>query len=108
MAKGRATKVDKQVRIAQLVRLISNGAVTSELLEFARREWEVSKSQAHAYIAEAREVIIADINQDRHVVVAEMMAVCRTVIKKGMQGGNYNAVLGAINSIRGMGGLDIQ
>ena len=105
---NRATKVDKQLRIAKLIRLISNGAVTSELVEYMRREEGVSKSQAHKYIAEAREVLIADINQDRAVVVAEMMAVCRTVIKNGMKGGNLNAVLGAVNSIRGMGGLDIQ
>ena len=108
MTKHRATKVDKQIRIAQLIRLISDGAVTSELVQFAAREWGVGRRQADTYIAEAREVLISDINQDRHIVVAEMMAVCRNVIKKGMQGGNYNAVLGAVNAVRGMGGLDAQ
>lgn len=109
MAEKRATKVEKQVRIAKLIRLISNGAVTSELVEFMRREEGVSKSMAHRYIAEAREVLIADINQDRHVVVAEMMAVLRTVIKKGLQKGeNLNVVVGAVNSIARMGGLDIN
>ena len=108
MTKHRATKVDKQIRIAQLIRLISNGAVTSELVQFAAREWGVGRRQADTYIAEPREVLISDINQDRHIVVAEMMAVCRNVIKKGMQGGNYNAVLGAVNAVRGMGGLDAQ
>ena len=101
----RCTKVDKAQRIAQLVRLISNGAVTSEMLRYAADQWDLSTRQAESYIAEAREIIINDINLDRKVVVAEMMAVCKTIIKKGMQGGNYNAVLGAINSIDRMGGL---
>ena len=101
----RCTKVDKAQRIAQLVRLISNGAVTSELVQFASTHWQVSRRQADNYIAEARKIIINDINLDRKVVAAEMMAVCRNIIKKGMQGGNFNAVLGAINSIDRMGGL---
>ena len=101
----RCTKVDKAQRIAQLVRLISNGAVTSELVQFASTQWQVSRRQADNYIAEAREIIINDINFDRKTVVAEMMAVCRTIIKKGMQSGHYNAVLGAINAIDRMGAL---
>jgi hypothetical protein len=106
MATHRATKVDKAQRIAQIVRLISNGAVTSELVRFATAEWQVNTRQAENYIAEARKVIIADINRDRSVVVAEMMHTCQTIIKKGMQGGNYNAVLGAMNRIAALGGLD--
>ena len=44
MAKHRATKVDKQLRIAQFVRMISHGHVNSELLEFARREeWRLGQ-----------------------------------------------------------------
>jgi hypothetical protein len=106
MAQKRATKVEKEKRIAQLVRLISNGAVTSELVHFGSTEWQVTPRQAHDYIAEARKVIVADINRDRSVVVAEMMHTCQTIIKKGMQGGNYNAVLGAMNRIAALGGLD--
>jgi hypothetical protein len=106
MAQKRATKVDKALRIAQIVRLISNGAVTSELVRFAASEWQVSSRQADNYIAEARKVIIEDVNRDRSVVVAEMIHTCQTIIKKGMQGGNYNAVLGAMNRIAALGGLD--
>ena len=101
----RCTKVDKAQRIAQLVRLISNGAVTSEMLRYATDQWGVSTRQGESYIAEARKIIINDIDLDRKTVVAEMMAVCLTIIKKGMQGTNYNAVLGAINAIDRMGGL---
>jgi hypothetical protein len=106
MATHRASKAEKEQRISQLVRLISNGAVTSELAQFASREWQVSNRQAHEYIAQARKVIIEDVNRDRSVVVAEMIHTCQTIIKKGMQGGNYNAVLGAMNRIAALGGLD--
>ena len=107
MGNGRSTKLEKERRIAQMIRLMGSGAVTSELVQFASSEWGVGRRQADNYIREAREVLIADINVDRSVVIAEMMAVCRTVIKRGLKGDNLNVVLGAVNSIRGMGGLDI-
>ena len=106
MATHRASKVEKEERIAQLVRLISNGAVTSDLYRFAATQWGVSTRQADNYIADARKVIVADVNRERTEIVAEMLHTCQTIIKKGMQGGNYNAVLGAMNRIAALGGLD--
>ena len=106
MASHKGTIVDKHIRVAQMVRLISNGAVTSELVRYAADHWGLKRRQAETYIAEARDVIVADINQDRQIVVAEMMSVCRTVIKNGMKSGNLQAVLGAVNSISKMGGLE--
>ena len=41
-----ATKVDKQVRINELVKLISNGAVKSDLIRFASDHWGVTDRQA--------------------------------------------------------------
>ena len=102
----RATKVDKQVRINELVKLISNGAVTSDLIRFASDHWGVTDRQAENYIREAREVIIADINQDRSMVVAEMLHISRTVIKKALEKGEYNNALGAMKLITRLGGLE--
>ena len=106
MAKGRATKVDKAQRIAQLVRLISNGAVTSELVQFASTSWGVGRRQADTYIAEAREIIIEDINQDRKVVVAELMHGAHTVWKAALKEKQFNNALGAMNLITRLGGLE--
>ena len=106
MATHRPSKVEKEQRIAQLVRLISCGAVTSDLVRYASTEWQVGRRQADDYIAEARKVIVADVNRERTEIVAEMLHTCQTIIKKGMQGGNYNAVLGAMNRIAALGGLD--
>lgn len=99
---------EKQLRIAKLVRLISNGAVTSDLLDFMRREYGVSRSQAHRYIKEAREVIIEDINQNRQQVVAEMLHVAHTIVKNAMREGQYNNALGALNYIARIGGLEVN
>ena len=106
MATHRASKVEKEERIAQLVRLISCGAVTSDLIRFATAEWQVTQRQAENYIADARKVIVADVNRERTEIVAEMLHTCQLIIRKGMQGGNYNAVLGAMNRIAALGGLD--
>ena len=102
----RATKVDKAQRIAQLVRLISNGAVTSEMLRYAADQWGLSTRQAESYIAEAREVIIEDINHDRKVVVAELMHGAHTIWKAALKEKQFNNALGAMNLISRLGGLE--
>ena len=102
----RATKVDKQLRIAQFVRMISHGHVNSELVAYAATEWGVKDTMARAYIREAREVIIADVDQDRRDVVAEMLATSKTVIKEALAKGEYNNALGAMNLITRLGGLE--
>ena len=102
----RATKVDKQLRIAQFVRMISHGHVNSELVAYAATEWGVKDTMAREYIREAREVIIADVDQDRRDVVAEMLATSKTVIKEALAKGEYNNALGAMNLITRLGGLE--
>ena len=102
----RATKVDKQLRIAQFVRMISRGYANSELVQYASSEWGLGERHARDYIAEAREVIIADVDQDRKDVVAELMATSKTVIKEALAKGEYNNALGAMNLITRLGGLE--
>ena len=102
----RATKVDKQLRIAQFVRMISRGHVNSQLRQFAADEWGLSERRADEYIKEAREVIIADIDQERKDVVAQLMHTSKTVIQEALNKGEYNNVLGAMNLITRLGGLE--
>ena len=102
----RATKIDKHLRVAQFVRMISNGAVNSEMTAYADREWGLKDTQAREYIKEAREVVIADINQDRQVVVAELLHGAHTIWKKAVQDKQYNNALGAMNLITRLGGLE--
>ena len=47
MTAKRATKLDKQFRIAEFVRMISRGHVNSQLREqFAANEWGLSSAQS--------------------------------------------------------------
>ena len=106
MAKKRATKVDKQLRIAQFVRMISNGCVNSQLLQHAAKEWGLSDRRAHEYIREAREVIIQDVDHDRKEVVAQLLHTSQTVIQEALRKGELNNALGAMNLITRLGGLE--
>ena len=107
MAK-KCTIAEKERRIDQFVRLIANGAVYSDRVRHAAVEWGVSSRTADKYITWARQQIVADIDRERPLVVAEMMAVRQSVIRKGMKGDNLNAVLGAVNTIARLGGLEAQ
>ena len=102
----RATKIDKHLRVAQFVRMISHGCVNSQLLEYADQEWGVKRTTGHQYIKEAREVIIADVDQDRKDVVAELMHTSKTVIQKALERGELNNAIGAMNLITRLGGLE--
>ena len=102
----RATKVDKQLRIAQFVRMISSGAVNSELVAYADREWGLKNTMAREYIREAREVIVADVNQDRKEVVAELMHGAHTIWKAAARDKQFSNALGAMNLIVRLGGLE--
>tara|TARA_B100001057_G_C22592925_1_gene849748 strand:- start:477 stop:803 length:327 start_codon:yes stop_codon:yes gene_type:complete len=102
----RATKVDKETRIMAIVRLISNGATTSDLVHHAAHEWGLRERQAKEYIKEARDVIVDDVNRERPQITAELIHVCQTVIKNGMKSGQLNNVVGAVNTIAKLGGLE--
>ena len=102
----RATKLDKQLRIAQFVRMISQGAVNSQLRQYAADEWGLSERRADEYIKEAREVIVADVNQDRKEVVAELIHTSKTVIQQAIRKGELNNAIGGMNVIIRLGGLE--
>ena len=63
------------------------------------------RARADEYIKEAREVLIADVNQDRQVVVAELLA-ASTVIQEALKKGEFNNAIGAMNLITRLGGLE--
>ena len=104
----RASKFEKEDRILQMVRLISNGAVTSDLVRYASDKWGIGRRQAEDYIKEAREIIVDDINRERPQITAELIHVCQTVIKNGMKTGQLNNVVGAVNTIAKLGGLEAK
>ena len=104
----RASKVEKADRVLTFVRLISNGAVTSELIRFAADKWGLGRRQAEVYIAEARQTIIEDVDMDRRQVVAELMHTSKTVIKAALKNGELNNAIGGMNVLIRLGGLETK
>ena len=67
------------------VRLISNGATTSDMVQYAAKHWGLARRQADTYVAEARAVIVDNINRERSEITAEMIHIYQTVIKNSMK-----------------------
>ncbi len=95
----KCAKYEKEKRILQFVQMLSKGAVNSELFRYASDEWGIGKRQAEDYLAEARQVVIDDVNHDRHIVVAEMVHMMKAVMKEGFRTGQLNSVIGAANTL---------
>ena len=95
----KCTKYEKEKRILQFVQMLSKGAVNSELIRYAADEWGIGKRQAEDYLAEARQVVIDDVNHDRKIVVAEMVHMMKAVTKEGFRTGQLNSVIGAANTL---------
>ena len=81
-------------------------AVTSDIVAYAREYWGIQRAQAENLLREARAIIVDDINRERSEITAEMIHVCQTVIKNGMKSNQLNVVVGAINTISKLGGLE--
>ncbi len=107
MAK-KTSQAEYQKRVLELVKLLSNGAVTSQLIQHASDKWGIGERMAHNYIARARAIIVEDVNQEREAVVAEMLHITRNLIQQAMAKGEYNNALGGMNLITRLGGLEMK
>jgi len=101
----RCTKLEKEQRVLTIVKLLASGAVNSEVIEFARREWGLEKKATYPYLREAREVIIEDIDRDRREVTAELMITMKNVIKQSIKDRQFSNAIGASNLLAKLGGL---
>ena len=96
----KSTRAEKEYRINRVARLLSNGAVRSEVLEYASREWGVSRATADNYMAAAREVLKADWDIDRRTFTAELMSQLASLQKECRKNGNQaHVALGCINTM---------
>jgi len=104
MAKGgnkpRCTAAEKNYRINRVARLLSNGAVRSEIKEYARREWGLKDRTIAEYIRDAGEVLKEDWDIDRRTFTAELMSQLASLQKECRKNGNQSHVaLGCINTM---------
>ena len=94
---AKSTKIEKDMRVNRVARLLSNGAVRSEICQYAANEWGTSDRQTDRYIAEARELIRADWEVDRRTFTAEILAQLASIQKEARKQGNLNVALGCVN-----------
>tara|TARA_R100001460_G_scaffold57903_6_gene97716 strand:+ start:1617 stop:1934 length:318 start_codon:yes stop_codon:yes gene_type:complete len=94
---GKSTKVEKDQRVNRVARLLANGAVRSEICQYAATQWGTSDRQADRYIADARELIKADWEIDRCTFTAEILAQLASIQKEARKTGNLNVALGCVN-----------
>jgi len=96
----KSTAAEKEYRINRVARLLSNGAVRSEVLQYAASEWGVKTRTTDDYIAGARELLKADWDIDRRTFTAELMSQLASLQKECRKNGNQaHVALGCINTM---------
>ena len=95
----KSTAAEKEYRINRVARLLSNGAVRSEVLQYAASEWGVKTRTADDYIAAARDVLKADWDIDRRTFTAELMSQLASLQKECRKNNMSAVALGCINTM---------
>lgn len=96
----KSTKAEVDYRVNRIARLLSNGAVRSEIVQYGATEWGVSARQCDEYIARARDVLKADWDIDRRTFTAELLSQLASLQKEARKNGNQSHVaLGCINTM---------
>jgi hypothetical protein len=94
----KSTAAEKDYRVNRVARLLSNGAVRSEISQYVASEWGCSLRQADRYIAEAREILKADWDIDRRTFTAELLSQLATLQKEARKSNQPHVALGCINT----------
>jgi len=95
---GRTTKVENEIRVNRVARMLSTGAVRSEIVQFSQKEWGVGASSADQYIRKARDVLKADWDIDRQQMVAELLSQVMSIQKEARKQQNMSVALGCVNT----------
>ena len=94
------TAAERAFRVNRVARLLSNGAVRSEIVDYSKREWGVEKGTAYTYIRDATEVLKADWDIDRRTFTAELLSQLASLQKECRKNGNQaHVALGCINTM---------
>ena len=92
------TKVQQDMRVNRIARLLCNGATRSECVQYAASEWGVSYRTGDKYIAKARELLRADWEIDRKTFVAELLSQLASLQKEALKSNQPHVALGCINT----------
>jgi len=94
----KSTAAEVHIRVNRVARMLSNGAVRSEILQYGTKEWGVSDRSVDDYIQKARELLKEDWEIDRRTFTAELLSQLASLQKDSRKNGQGHIALGCINS----------
>ena len=98
MAASESSKVEIDLRVQKLSRIIATGGRRSDCLRYARENWGVSEATVDNYLKKAREDIKKDWDIERPQMIADLLAQCSTLQMEARRAGQFHIALGAINT----------
>ena len=98
MGAPESSKIEIDVRVQKLSRIIARGGRRSDCLRYARENWGVSEATVDNYLKKARQQLKADWDIERPQMVADLLAQCSTIQMEARRAGQYHIALGAINT----------
>ena len=98
MAASESSKIEIDLRVQKLSRIIATGGRRSDCLRYARENWGVSEATVDNYLKKAREDIKKDWDIERPQMIADLLAHCSTLQMEARRAGQFHIALGAINT----------
>ena len=98
MAASESSKIEIDLRVQKLSRIIATGGRRSDCLRYARENWGVSEATVDNYLKKAREDIKKDWDIERPQMIADLLAKCSTLQMEARRAGQFHIALGAINT----------
>ena len=98
MAASESSKIEIDLRVQKLSRIIATGGRMSDCLRYARENWGVSEATVDNYLKKAREDIKKDWDIERPQMIADLLAQCSTLQMEARRAGQFHIALGAINT----------
>ncbi len=95
MAK-KATNIEIDRRIHEIVKLISSAKTNSYICRYAAEEWGASQRQAERYLARARDIIRADYTIERSEFMASRIALLDKIAEASIKQGQHSNAVGAL------------
>ena len=98
MAASESSKIEIDLRVQKLSRIIATGGRRSDCLRYARENWGVSEATVDNYLKKVREDIKKDWDIERPQMIADLLAQCSTLQMEARRAGQFHIALGAINT----------
>ncbi len=96
MAKKKSTVTEVYERIHRIARMLVNAATSSQVRQFCKQEWGVSRSTCDSYLKRARAIIREDYSTERHDFLASRLGVLDKVIQQSLKSGQHSNAIGAM------------